>query len=193
MKTMKPSAMVLFILGILLTVGAFLGDKADNVPFVLSLVAPEYTEAQFGLVELEKKMALSPEDHGFQSLANIFLARLAKDNSPDRLAGVFITKIERHPPALVFRKLRVSEVVKVTFSLSVGQTIDWSIEKLSEAIIAIKTERIFRFSVFVLLGGILLQTVGFIMQVIEARRKGCNISSPDQPVTQTDDDAARDP
>lgn len=190
---MKPSAVALFILGILLAVAAFLGEKADNLPFILSLVAPEYTEAQSGLAELEKKMIVSPGDRGFEALANTFLSRLAKDNPPDRLKDVTITKIERHRPALVFRKLRAGEVVKITFSLSNDQTIDWNYDKLSEAIIALKTGRIFRFSAFVLFGGILIQAVGFIIQVLETRRNLGTTSAVAQTVTQADTNSKSDP
>ena len=168
---MKTSALVLFVLGILFAICAFLGDEADNMPFVLRLVAPEYTECQSGLVELEKEMILSPGDQGFEALAKTFLSRLARDNPPDRLAGVSITKIERNRPIAAFGKLLAGQVVKVTFSLSSGQTIDWSLDRLSEAVLALKTGRIFPFSAILLSGGILIQIVGFLLQVREARRK----------------------
>ncbi len=173
---MKTSAVVLFILGILLAVGAFLGDKAESIPFVLSLLAPEYAGAQSGLAELEKKMTLSPGDKGFEALKSIFLSRLSKENPPDRLAGITVTQIERHRPALVFGKLRAGEVVKVTFSLSNGQTLDWSLDKISEAILAQKARRIFRFSAIVLFVGILIQVAGFTMQVREPRHKPVVVS-----------------
>jgi hypothetical protein len=173
---MKTSAVVLFIFGILLAVSAFLGDKADSVPFVLSLLVPEYTEAQSGLAELGKKMTLSPGDQGFESIANIFLSRLAEQNPRDRLAGVTITKIERHRPTLVFGKLRAGEVVKVTFTLSNGQTIDWTLDKISEGILALKAARIFGFSAIVLFIGILIQIVGFMIQAREARDRLGTIS-----------------
>lgn len=168
-RGMKTSAALLVILGILLEIAAFLGDKAESVPVVLSLVAPKYIEAQSGLVKLEKKMTLSPGDPGFEAIANIFLLRLAEENPPDRLAGVSVMKIERQTPKIVFGNLRAGEVVPVTFSLSNGQSLDWSLDGLIETILALKKGRVFQFSAIVFVVGILIQIVGFIMQVREAR------------------------
>jgi hypothetical protein len=167
----KTSALVLFVLGILLAVGAFLGDKADSLPFILSLLSPKYTEAQSGLTGLGNKMTLSSGDQGFRILANMFLSRIEEGDPPDRIADVTITKIERRRPTLVFGKRRAREVVKVTFSLSNGQSLDWTLAKLSEAVLALKAGRIFLFSASVLFVGILTQVVGFMMQVRETRHK----------------------
>jgi hypothetical protein len=166
---MKTSAVTLFVIGILLAVAAFLSDKAENLPFVVPLLAPEHAKAQEGLQGLEKKMTLTPTDDGFGSLAAIFLARLSDQNPPERLVGITVVKIERHRPSLVFGKLRAGEVVTVRFVLSNGQSLDWNLDKLAEAVSALKTHRLFIFSAFVLAAGILVQILGFILQAREAR------------------------
>ena len=171
---MKKSALFLFVLGIFFAVCAFFIDKVENLPFVLNLLAPQYTKAHSSLIELEKKTILIPADPGFDAIANIFLLKLGEENPSNSLKDIFVTKIERHKPVLAFSKSLVGEYVKLTFSLSNGQSINWSIEKLKETIFAHKTKSIFSFAAIIFFFGIVNTIFAFILQVIDGQRKQGN-------------------
>ena len=168
---MKRSAVSLFLIGVLLAVAAFVGDKADNIPLMIDLLAPRYVEGAAALNTLQTKLVLSPGDKGFDVVKEVFLSKLSAENPPEKLAGIEVTKVERKRPMISFGMLRAGEVVPVIFSLSNGQTLDWNLDALSSEILKFKTSRLFRFSALVLAGAIAIQTSAFFVQARESRQK----------------------
>jgi hypothetical protein len=162
---MRRSVIILFILGLLFEIAAFIGGHADSIPFVLQVISPSYVRAKQGLKNLDTDMTLSPDELGFAEISRVFLERLAKDNPPEKLANISIIKIYRKRAYLGIGRKRAGEVIPITFVLSNGQEIDWKLKFLSPLINELKSKRVFLAAVIVFMAGVSLQIIGFILQL----------------------------
>lgn len=90
-KIMRYITVILFTLGIILSIGGFLLDKADKVPVVLKIATPEYSDGLDAFNELMNRGPCINEDvKGFFTLAKLSLSAMKGD-----LSNVTIIKICR--------------------------------------------------------------------------------------------------
>jgi len=162
---MKPSAFALFGLGLLFEICAFVVDRADHIPFVLSILASGYVAAQAGLGTLELEKSLSSEDKGFQELSELFKNELVERN-PDEPIAFFLSvdRMERGNAILGFNQTRARERIPIKFFLSNGQEISWDLFELEERLEKNKSTRLFRAAVVIFLVGVVIQIKGFMLQ-----------------------------
>ena len=153
-------AAVIFFLGLLLVIAAFLGAQADRFPFVLNVISPDYMQAREGLRRMQSTLILDPRDPGFTQLAGIFLEELALENPPDEVASVSVVKIQRQQPLLDFSKA-TKEEVSVAFELSNGQTLEMSLDLLNVRVNQLKKGYVSVAAVVLFVVGIILQMKGF--------------------------------
>lgn len=81
-KMMRYITVILFTLGIILSIGGFLLDKADKVPFVLKIVAPKYSDGLDAYNELMNRgPCINEDEKGFSTLAKLSLSAMEGDLS----------------------------------------------------------------------------------------------------------------
>lgn len=162
---MRFLVIILFAVGLLFEIAAFMGSHADNIPFALKVIVPDYVKAKAGLRKLEKDMALSPQDPGFDQIAKVFIDRLTLTNPAEKLASISVVKIHRSRPEMVFSRTRVKEKIVISFELSNSQKLDWVIESLTSHVDELKTGRVFIAAVIIFIAGVILQILAFIIQL----------------------------
>ena len=158
---MKRSTLTLLIIGLALEAVAFVADKADEIPIVLSVLAPDYVLAQTGLQTLESKMLLTPEDVGFDVIAHIALEGLASLYPNESLS---ITGISRSNAMLSIGVRRAGGVIPLKFQLSNGQAPTSTLEEVIQEVNSLKSTPLFRAAAAVFIAGIMIQLVGIAIQ-----------------------------
>ena len=161
---MKRSTLTLLIIGLALEAVAFVADKADEIPIVLSVLAPDYVLAQTGLQTLESKMLLTPEDVGFDVIAHIALEELASHYPDELIESLSITEISRSSAVITFNRRRAGEVIPLKFQLSNGQAPTWNLEEVNQEVNLLKSTPLFRAAAAVFIAGIIIQLVGIAIQ-----------------------------
>jgi hypothetical protein len=94
-KAVKKVGVVIFIVGILVSVCAFFAGEVDHIPAVLNLLAPGYIRAQTAIEKLKTAKTLEPSDAGFAEISKLFFERAARENPPELLATPSIRKLTR--------------------------------------------------------------------------------------------------
>lgn len=85
---------VFFFTGLLLDLGALFADHASELPLVMRLIAPAYSNASAGLQEIAKGDKLGRGDEGFKELEAILLTRFREDNdTPTNITDLKIEQI----------------------------------------------------------------------------------------------------
>jgi len=167
---MKRLAIILFIVGLLFEAAAFFGDQAANIPFVMRLVAPEYSQAQQGIQMLSTKKTLKPEDAGFSVISDIFLSTLRQENAPSHVGMISIQEFTHGGARLEFGENRAREVIPINVALSNGQMLEWNFASLREEVDALQNQNLFGYAVVVFFLGVVIQCCGFIVEHRKGRR-----------------------
>lgn len=168
---MKRITAILFAVGLLLEFAGFFGDQSANIPFVLRLVAPRYTQAQAGLDMLAKNKILEPDQRGFSVLSELFLARLCEEIDPRQVAQTSVHKFTRGNAGLSFSTDRAKEVIPINVTLSNGKTLKWELSSLSNDVDALQNQSLFWLSLVVFFAGVTIQCVGFALDFRESRKQ----------------------
>ena len=166
---MKGSALILFIIGLLLEAAAFFSSQAEDIPLVLTALAPRYVAAQVGLSKLDSDLVLTSDDPGFAELSNLLLAEAANQNAPEVVSLLSVTRITRGRPSLVFNRRTVRERIATTFHLSNEQEINWDLAVLTNRVESLKSQRLFVAATLVFIAGVLVQIIGFVIQAGRSR------------------------
>lgn len=118
-KMLRYITVILFTLGIILSIGGFLLDKADKVPFVLKIFAPEYSDGLDAFNELMNRgPCINEDEKGFSTLAKLSLSAMEGN-----LSNITIKKICRTGAITTF-----SNTVKSGSSLEVTINIENTFE-----------------------------------------------------------------
>jgi hypothetical protein len=156
---MRKSTMPWFLTGLATTLAALFLSHAGDLRFVQRMVSPEYIHALRGLRQLETQMTLEPGQTGFAELAGLFLDRY-QERSPDReLAGVSATRLERQPAVISVDETNAPEVIPVICLLSNGQTIEWDLAGLTDAVEGFRSRSVF-------IGALILFGIGALIQLV---------------------------
>lgn len=124
-KILSYISVILFILGTILSIGGFMLDKAEEVPFVLKIVAPEYSDGLNAFDELiNRGPCISERDNGFSTLANLALSAMQGNHS-----NISISKICRTGSLTSF-----GNTVKSGASLDVTINLEQTLEGFSSLI-----------------------------------------------------------
>ena len=150
---MEKLGVVIFIVGILVSVCAFVADKVDHIPAVLKLLAPGYARAQTA------------------EISKLFFERAASENAPELLATLSIRKLTRQTAMMAFGESQVGEVVPVEAELSNGQKVQWDLKQIEAQATSLKESRIFHFSVGFFVLGLIIATAGFLIDHFCGRPK----------------------
>lgn len=143
----------MFCIGLLITVAGFLGDKAENLPWVLRLLAPSYIRASSGLHLLESSGSLVPADPGFAELERIFRAETEAKGVAAQLSGKPVEKFVRKAAMIVVGEASAGEVVPVEIILR-DTKVDWHMGGLRERVEVLRHRRLLRFSVVLFVAGL---------------------------------------
>jgi len=162
---------VIFIVGILVSVCAFVADKVDHIPAVLKLLAPGYARAQTAIEKLKSAKTLEPSDAGFAEISKLFFERAASENAPELLATLSIRKLTRQTAMMAFGESQVGEVVPVEAELSNGQKVQWDLKQIEAQATSLKESRIFHFSVGFFVLGLIIAAAGFLIDHFCGRPK----------------------
>jgi len=147
-----------------LSTAAFVADKAEEIPLVLSVLAPDYVLAQAGLQTLESRLLLTPKDPGFEVIAHIALEELASHYTDEVIESLSVTEISRSTPMITFGRRRAGEVIPLKFQLSNGQAPTWNLEEVIQEVNLLKSTPLFRAAAAVFIAGIIIQLVGIAIQ-----------------------------
>ena len=161
---------ILFFIGILIEALAFIGSKAEDIPFVLSIVSPSYANAKDGLSEMERTMVLLPNQDGFIELSAIFYKNLVLWNPGRDVSSLSVVKITRKKANMTVGTLHAKEVVPLIFTMSNGQDLKWELGALMEDVNNLKAKHLFFTSIVVFVIGIGIQILGFILGRKENRQ-----------------------
>jgi len=162
---MKRVTVTLFIVGLVFEFAGFFGDQSANIPFVMRLVSPRYTHAQAGINALSASKALEPGQRGFGVLSDIFLAKLAEENDPNRLTQISVHRFSRGNARLGFSRDRAGEVIPINVTLSTGQTLEWELASVTREVDSIRNKSLFWLSLVVFLVGVAIQCIGFAVEM----------------------------
>jgi hypothetical protein len=83
---------------------------------------------------------------------------------------VRVTQINRGTAAIGFSQKHAKEIVPITFILSNGQKLEWDLEGMISEADSLKTRRLFGVSVFVFFAGVIIQVIGFIIEIIDRKK-----------------------
>ena len=161
---MNKVAITLFVIGVLLEIGAFFGAQAKNIPPVLRFIAPRYSKAINGLSILDSQNVLNPGEKGFKEIVDIFIDVASQQNKPQIISKIKVLKIVREGAQLRFSQKRAKEVIPIKFELSNGQTIDWDLESMTEEINKLQQKSLFKYSIWILIAGIVLMSLAFFIK-----------------------------
>jgi len=170
-KAVKKLGVVIFIVGILVSVCAFVADKVDHIPAMLKLLAPGYIRAQTAIEKLKTAKTLEPSNAGFAEISKLFFERAARENSPKLLATMSIQKLTRQGAIRTYGELQVNEIVPVEVELSNGQKVQWDLKQIKAQATSLKESRLFHFSVGFFVLGLIIATAGFAIDHFCARSK----------------------
>lgn len=88
-KILRYITVILFTLGIILSIGGFLLDKADNIPFILRIAAPQYSDGLAAYNELVNKGSCIQEaDIGYSTLSTLTLTVLEGNISSVKIVKI---------------------------------------------------------------------------------------------------------
>lgn len=159
--TLLPSraavAHVVFYLGLMLTLAGFLGDKAEDMPWVMERVAPTYARPSRGLDTLQARGELTRADEGFAELAALVRGELVSSGKPE--GTLEIVRFVRGTAMLAFGDARAGEVVPITIEFT-GATLKSNMESFRAALDSIKKGVLLRYSVWVFALGLLTTLAG---------------------------------
>lgn len=167
---MKRTTLALVVVGIVLEIAAFLVSNADEIPFVLHVVSPDYARAMEGLARLESgglaASQLLPGMPGFEECADLYIQMFRQQASQEELADLRINRFHHLPrvsldlsPGEGSRTVRHLEV-----HLSNGQQVSSSLESLEAKIERLKRGDLFSVSAFVFCLGVLLQVLAIVAE-----------------------------
>jgi hypothetical protein len=162
---------IVFVVGILVSICAFIADKVDHIPVVLRMLAPEYSHVETALAKLRDIKSLAPADEGFSEISKLFFQTAARKNPPELLATLSITKLTRQTAMMAFGENQVGEVVPLEVELSNGQKVRWDMKQVEAQAASLKEGRIFHFSVGLFILGVILAAIGFIIDHIGSHGK----------------------
>lgn len=167
---MKRIVVILFVVGLLFEFGAFFVDQARNIPLVMKLIAPKYTQAQKGIQTLSAKKTLEPTDQGFSPISEVLLAKLRAENDPKQLDNISVQKFSRGNARLGFSTSRAREVIPINVLLSNGQTLEWNLASLTAQVDTLRSKNLFGVAAVVFLLGVAIQCAAFIILYRESKR-----------------------
>jgi len=159
---MDKLGIIVFIVGIGVSICAFVADKVDHIPGILRLLAPEYARAEAALAKLRNTKTLEPGDKGFSEVSKLFFQTAARENPPELLATLSITKLTRQNAMMAFGETQVGEIVPLEVELSNGQKVRWDLKQVEAQAASLKEIRIFHFSVAFFIVGIIIAAIGFL-------------------------------
>jgi len=92
---MKKLEIVLKCFGVFIGIVGFFVSQADQVPWLLRILSPEYLEGMEGLSTLRNKSPLCPNDKGFAALSNIIMKH-EQETDPSKDVGIIRVKKFSH-------------------------------------------------------------------------------------------------
>ena len=160
---------ILFCVGLFIEILAFYISQADNIPIILKFISPKYVQANKTYEKLEKTKNITIEEkgEGFSIIETIILDELKILNPDKDLTFINVTSIDWRSTAINTTKgfQRTIEA-----KLSNGQIYKSDLETLKSKINELKTNNIYHFATFVFILGVIIQIVGFIIQLFEQIR-----------------------
>lgn len=168
---MKFTKYCLFFLGLLLIISGFLVDKASNIPWVLSILSPEYVAAQSGLSRLDDLASLLPGDRGFEEIASTYAEDLRFNDTTKRVDWTVVDKIGP-------RKSQVSSIsylgpktwIPLDFHLTNGQTLPYDLILLRQDVEGLKTADLSFWGGLLFWLGVLSYIIEFVVSQFENKR-----------------------
>lgn len=168
----------LFLIGLFVESIAFVVSQTENIPFVLKLMSPKYTNSQNGLQKLESSLTLEPADEGFVEFQEIFLDLLRHQNPTQNINLISVSKFQREGSRLAFSVKRTKEVIPIKVLISNGQELVWNLEELTLKIDNFKKSNTFVVSITIFVFGVVIQVIGFIVELKKKpnrKRRGSNL------------------
>jgi len=155
---------LIFFAGIVLSICAFVVDKADHIPVVLRLVVPAYVHARAGLAKLQSTKVLVPADEGFAQISRLFFETASHENSPELLATLSIKSFTRQTAMIAFGEDRAGEIVPLQVDLSNGQKVQWDVRQVEAQVASLKQSRVFDFALALFILGTVIAVIGFLIE-----------------------------
>lgn len=160
---MKKLGHILFYSGLVLAVAGFVGDKADNLPWVLGLIAPGYVRASAGLDSLLLKGQLNPGELGFTELEAVVRREAESNGTAMGLQSQQLTQLVRKTAMIAFGEARAGEVVPVDVVFS-STKVGWNMAGLRERVTALKQRSLLGYSAAIFLLGLAITIIGRIIE-----------------------------
>lgn len=108
---------VLFTVGLILSIGGFMLDKADKVPFVLKIAVPEYSDGLNAFDELMNRgPCIKEDDKGFFTLANLALSAMEGNISKTNVKVIKICRTGE-PRTTIGNSLKSGVPINITINI----------------------------------------------------------------------------
>ena len=134
-KVMRCCTIVLFVLGVFLTIAAFFIDHSNKIHFVLSIVSPNSAKAKQGVESLYSKEMLISVDVGFKQISKIFLKELATLNPPEKIKNIEVVSIKKKSEVgLTDSDVGIKENVPIEIELSNGLKTERNLKEIESLI-----------------------------------------------------------
>jgi len=162
---MPKSALILFILGLLLEGAGFVTSNVENMPSVLSLVTPSYARAVHAYRHILRGHKLLPDQKGFDQLAEMVTTKFKDSVTGESSQLLSVLEFEYVGGWQVRNGVStILDTSHVSAMLSNGQTASITLPGLRERIEVLRSKDLFIWAIGIFAIGIFLQIIGFIIQ-----------------------------
>lgn len=176
---MKKWTKTLFFTGLIIQLLAFFVDQATEIPLVLRMVAPTHYHSKAGIESLLAKKKLAQTDDGFREIASTLLNDFRKRNNVS--ANIKDLKVERiwleiqatrgDQPVEGYTLVDFEISTETTKVYGIGGNIGFmTLERLEDAIEALKKPNILIVSILMFLVGSLIEILAFYAEHSKSKR-----------------------
>lgn len=159
---MKWTKILLFSIGIVFEIFAFVISNSENLPNVFRYLSHDYYRATQGFIKLSNDLILKPSDKGFEEINKIAKDIISQSNPVELFNSIRLDSIICDPDTkLKIDKEYTGNVTNVFLYYSNGQNLNWSMENIIHHINQLKNKSIFHWSIFLVVLGIMFQIWSF--------------------------------
>ena len=161
---MKWTKILLFSIGIVFEIFAFVISNSDNLPIVYRCISIDYYNANQGYKKLSNDRSLMPGDKGFEEIYVFAEDFLLQANSQELVNKFVIDSIKCDSYAKFYAGREFSGWrTNVYLYISNGQKLNWYLEDIIPRIEQLKNKSIFHWSIFLVALGIMFQIWSFLI------------------------------
>jgi hypothetical protein len=167
----KKINLILILTGLFIEIAAFALSNAEQIPWITALISPGYYNATQGLNTLEQKKELFPSEPGFNELVQLFYNKAQQPLAQLLFKEYTPTRIHCSMASLKLSTNTIGGTVPVILEFPNDNKIEWDFWELQEVVETLKERKLFVYSGFIFLFGIIVQIFGLLIPVNIGRKE----------------------